>query len=141
MTSPQLRIVLVDSDHFQRMSIEKNLSCLGYHRVAPVSSLSELMTLMDNAVGVFDLLVINEHLAHVEGVRLDQLLCEYSCVQHSLVYKGAELQSVPDVHTLYSDCHFTASGVPDRPVLAQVMSRIEMHVASHAYNSSVCAMR
>jgi hypothetical protein len=53
MASPQLRIVLVDADQSRRMSIEKNLSRLGYHQVLPVCSLMELFVVLDNAIEAF----------------------------------------------------------------------------------------
>jgi hypothetical protein len=123
MATPQLRIVLVDADHSRRMSIEKNLSCLGYHRVLPVCSLNELFVILDNAIDTFDLVVANEEIASISGIKLDHVLHHYTCVKYSLIYKGVELQ-VP--HSLFSSSQFTASGIPDRPVLELVMSRIEM---------------
>lgn len=127
MPTPQMRIVLVDTDQSRRMSIEKNLSHLGYHRVLPLSSLKEFFVLLDNAIEAFDLVVIHEEIAQATGFNLDQVLRDCAFIKHSLIYKGAELQMG---QSLFSTRHFVASGVPDRPVLAQVVGRIERQVAS-----------
>lgn len=135
MINPRLRIVLVDTDHSRRLSIEKNLGHLGYYRVVPVSSLHELMALMDNAVDVFDLLVINEDVLSVAGIRLEKFLHEYSCLRHSLIYKSTELHVFPGTQAMFPSSRFFASGVPDQPVLAQVMNRLEVPSGSDFYNS------
>ena len=133
MINPRLRIVLVDTDHSRRLSIEKNLGQLGYYRVVPISSLHELTALMDNAIDVFDLLVINEDVVRVAGIGLEKILHDYSCIRHSLTYKSAELHVLPGTQSLFPLCRFFASGVPDQPVLAQVMSRLEAPAASEFY--------
>lgn len=135
MINPRLRIVLVDTDHSRRLSIEKNLGQLGYYRVIPVSSLHELMALMDNAIGVFDLLVINEDVVCVAGIRLENILRDYSCIRHSLIYKSVELHVFPGTYGMFPSSRFFASGVPDQPVLAQVMNRIEVPAVSDVYSS------
>lgn len=134
MINPRLRIVLVDTDHSRRLSIEKNLGQLGCYRVIPVSSLHELMALMDNAIGVFDLLVINEDVVCVAGIRLENILRDYSCIRHSLIYKSVELHVFPGTYGMFPSSRFFASGVPDQPVLAQVMSRLEESAGSEVYN-------
>lgn len=137
MINPRLRIVLVDTDHSRRLSIEKNLGHLGCYRVIPVSSLHDLMALVDNAIDVFDLLVINEDVVHVAGIRLEKILSDYSCVRHSLIYKSAKLHVFPSTQTMFSSSVFFASGVPDQAVLAQVMNRLEVPERSGFYNPLV----
>jgi hypothetical protein len=50
MANPWLRILLVDEDHSTRMNIEKNLASLGYHRFAPLSSLHDLLMIIDSTL-------------------------------------------------------------------------------------------
>lgn len=107
------------------MSIEKDLGYLGYHRVVPVSSLQALIVLLDNAIDTFGLLVINEETVQAAGAGFNQLLADYACIRHSLMYKGATLQVSPGTHTLFPRYGFIASGVPDRSILAQVMKQID----------------
>lgn len=132
MSNPRLRIVLVEADHSRRMSIEKVLSHLGYHRIVPVSSQQELIVLLENAVDVFDLLIINEQIMRTVGERGKNLLSEYPCLKHSLIYHGAQLQVAHGIGTgsVNPQCDFIASGVPDRPVLERVMA----HVSAKAAN-------
>jgi hypothetical protein len=60
MVNPKLRILLVDEEHSRLVSIEENLSGLGYSRVAPLTSLRELLVILDNALSPFDLLIIHQ---------------------------------------------------------------------------------
>lgn len=128
MSNPRLRIALVDSDATRRMSIEKDLGHLGYHRVVPVDSLKVLITLLDNARDVFDLLVINEETVRAAGAQFKQMLEEYACVRHSLIYQGVTLQAFPDNPVTAQRCGFIASGVPDRSILARVMNRVDVQI-------------
>ena len=89
---------------------------------------------MDNAIGVFDLLVINEDVVCVAGIRLENILRDYSCIRHSLIYKSVELHVFPGTYGMFPSSRFFASGVPDQPVLAQVMSRLEESAGSEVYN-------
>lgn len=125
MKNPRLRIVLVDSDFDRRLSVEKNLSYLGYHRVVPLNSLRDLFVLLDNAVDVFDLLVVSGDVVLRAGIRLDQILHDYSCIKHSLVYQSTVLDGFPIATTSSSRCAFAASGVPDRRIMEQVMSVVD----------------
>lgn len=125
MSNPRLRIVLVDTDPGRRMSIEKDLGSLGYHRIVPVSSLPELIALLDNALDVFDLLVINAETVGDAGTGFNQLMDEYSCVRHSLIYQGSVLQMLPFTNIRFKRYGFLASGVPDRSNLKHVMSRVD----------------
>lgn len=134
MASPKLRIMLVDTDHSRRMMVEKNLSHMGYHRVLPVASLTELMALLENAVAVYDLVVVNEDIALTAGFSIDQCLRDSACVKHSLIYKNPELQRG---RSLVSACHFIASGVPDRPILTQVMRHVEERIEQGLANMGV----
>lgn len=125
MSNPRLRIVLVDTDSTRRMSIEKDLGHLGYHRVVPLPSLQALIVLLDNAIDMFDLLVVNEETVRAAGPGFKPLLAEYACIRHSLIYKGATLQVFPGTNTLFAQHGFIASGVPDRSILAQVMKQVD----------------
>jgi hypothetical protein len=60
MVNPKLRILLVDEEHSRLVIIEKHLSGLGYSRVAPLTSLRELLVILDNALSPFDLLIIHQ---------------------------------------------------------------------------------
>lgn len=125
MSNPRLRIVLVDADPARRMSIEKDLGYLGYHRVVPLSSLQALIVLLDNAIDVFGLLVVHEETVQAAGAVFNQLLAEYACTRHSLIYKGATLEVYPAGNSQLPRHGFVASGIPDRSILAQVMKQID----------------
>lgn len=125
MANPWLRILLVDEDHSTRMNIEKNLASLGYHRVAPLSSLRELLTIIDSALCTFDLLIINEAILKRAGPILDQGIRGYPDIRHSLIYQRASLHFSPFVDYSTSAMNFTLSGPPDRDAISQIMAFID----------------
>ncbi|MGY2339446.1 histidine kinase [Pseudomonas sp. SDO5532_S415] len=125
MANPWLRILLVDEDHSTRMNIEKNLASLGYHRVAPLSSLHELLVIIDSALCTFDLLIINEAVLKRAGPILDQGIRGYPDIRHSLIYQDASLHFSPFVDCSMSAMNFTLSGPPDRASINQVMNFID----------------
>ncbi|HBP0288016.1 response regulator [Pseudomonas aeruginosa] len=88
MPTPSLRILIVESEYLQRLSIERMLNQCGYHRVAPVSSFEELLTIIGHAVDPFDLLVINSALTVDSGISLEDF-CRYCPnIRHALIYEG-----------------------------------------------------
>jgi len=54
------RILIADEQHFFRLRIERTLNQLGFHRIAPVQSVMELLRLVEYADDPFDALIINE---------------------------------------------------------------------------------
>lgn len=92
------------------------------------------MVLVDNVINVFDLLVINEGLVHVVGMIFENVLNDYLCVRHTLVYKCVELNDFSSAQATFSSSCFFASGVPDQPVLAPVMSRLCVPTRNETWN-------
>jgi hypothetical protein len=58
-----LRIMIADPEHSQRLRLERDFNCQGYYAIAPVSSLKEMLTLLEYGNAVFDLVVVNASLA------------------------------------------------------------------------------
>lgn len=62
MIHKDLRILIADPQHFQRMMIERSFNRFGYYRIAPVQSLIELLTLVDCECTTFDVVLVNADL-------------------------------------------------------------------------------
>lgn len=88
MPTPYLRILIVDDQPAQRLSIEKMLNQQGYHRIAPVETFAELLAMVENAVEPFDLLVINSALGAGATFSLDDFFINCPAIRHTLVYDG-----------------------------------------------------
>lgn len=88
MPTPYLRILIVDDQPAQRLSIEKMLNQQGYHRIAPVETFSELLAMVENAVEPFDLLVMNSALGAGITFNLDDFFMNCPAIRHTLVYDG-----------------------------------------------------
>lgn len=132
MANPRLRIVLVDTELSARINLEKNLSRLGYHRVAPLSSLHELLIVIDNAACAFDLLVISDAVLNSAGAATAQAVRSAAAIRHMLVYQGAELQLATWVDPSKPTLNFALSCPPDQTSIQRVMSVVDAsREASH----------
>lgn len=96
MINKALRILIADSQHFHRMKIERLFNSLDYYRVAPVQSLTELLTLVDYGCEPFDVVVINAELA-AGSLDLLGFFLDNPQVRQVLIYNDgtAPLQAVP----------------------------------------------
>ncbi|PQZ91460.1 MULTISPECIES: hypothetical protein [Pseudomonas] len=63
MIKKNLRIMIVDPRHHERLRLERDFNRQGYYAIAPVSSLDEMRALLDYGNLRFDLVVINPDLA------------------------------------------------------------------------------
>ncbi|QJI31259.1 response regulator [Pseudomonas sp. ADAK18] len=88
MPTPSLRILIVDDQPAQRLSIEKMLNQQGYHRIAPVATFAELLAMVEGAIEPFDLLVINSALGADATFNLDDFFRNCPAIRHTLVYDG-----------------------------------------------------
>ncbi|CRM80235.1 MULTISPECIES: response regulator [unclassified Pseudomonas] len=125
MPTRSLRILIADHVHLQRLNLERMLNHCGYHRVAPVSSLEELLAMIDHAIEPFDLLLINS--AFVGGAMLDlEAFCQ-DCpsVHHALIYEGLPLavpkaEGKPPARVIKK-----LPGVPDTAAIKGFMDQID----------------
>ncbi|QQZ39513.1 hypothetical protein IF690_15745 [Pseudomonas sp. SK3(2021)] len=125
MPTPSLRILIVENEHLQRLSIERMLNQYGYHRVAPVSSFDELLAMTDHAVEPFDLLVINSALAVGAGINLEDFCHRCPCIRNALIYEGTPVpvpvaEEEPGYRVVKK-----LSGVPDSETIKSLMSEID----------------
>lgn len=130
MGNPKLRILLVDEEYSRLVSIEKNLSGLGYSRVAPLTSLRELLVILDNALYPFDLLIIHQAVLDRAGEVLAQSVRSSPAIKHLLVYQGSTLQVFSTVESSPSSMRLALPCPPDRESIRQVMGfidRAELH--------------
>lgn len=125
MANPRLRILLVDEEHSRRMKIEKTLAGLGYSRVAPLSSMRELLVVLDNTLSRFDLLVINEAVLSSAGMMLEQRVRGCSEIMNLLVYKRGNLPLSPVSNAPVLSLNFSLSCLPDRESIQQVMKIVD----------------
>lgn len=125
MADPRLRILLLDAIHFRRMGIEKSLSALGYSRVAPLASLRELLVVMDNALCVFDLLIINASVLSHAGAVIEHSIRNCPAIKHLLVYQDSERLALPATESSTVVTVFTLPYPPDPESIRRIMGLID----------------
>lgn len=108
MIHKDLRILIADPQHFQRMMIERSFNRLGYYRIAPVQSLIELLTLVDSECATFDVVLVNAGLG-AGALDLAGYFLDNPQVRHSLIYN----EPLSDV------------AAPDLQTIECLMSRVE----------------
>ncbi|WP_122300652.1 hypothetical protein [Pseudomonas azotoformans] len=124
MPTRSLRILIADHAHLQRLNLERMLNHCGYHRVAPVASLEELLLIIEHAVDPFDLLVINSAFVGTATLDLEALCRECPCVRHALIYEGLPMMSAaegkPPARVIKK-----LPGVPDAAAIKGFMDQID----------------
>ncbi|MGY2292683.1 histidine kinase [Pseudomonas sp. SDO528_S397] len=125
MPTSSLRILVVDTLHERCLSIEKMLNHQGYHRIAPVTSLDELLTMVENAVTPFDLLVVNSALTGTSASSLVALFRYCSAVRHTLIYESPPLDPLTLLPAPGSKTIKTLAHPPDHETIKAFMQAID----------------
>lgn len=125
MVNPKLRILLVDEEHARLVGMEKNLSRLGYNRVAPLTSLRELLVILDNALTPFDLLIIHEAVLNNAGQVLGQSVRSSRAIKHLLVYRADTIQIFCTIESSPLSMRFALPCPPDQEAIRQLMDIVD----------------
>ncbi|WP_277761061.1 response regulator [Pseudomonas sp. A34-9] len=125
MPTPSLRILVVDDQPAQRLSIEKMLNQQGYHRIAPVETIAELLAMIEYAIEPFDLLIINSALGTDITFDLDDFLLNCPAIRHALVYDGLLLGEHVSISTLQSRVIKKLLRAPDERTIISFMQAID----------------
>lgn len=85
------RILIADEQHFFRLRIERVLNQLGYHRIAPVQSITELRRLVDYAYAPFDVLILNEKFSNQNSFASLAFCLDSPQILSALIYGSEKL--------------------------------------------------
>ena len=89
MKTRQPRIMIIENDMFQRLSIEKMLNGLGYYAVTCMSSAAEVFSVLSYASNAFDLVIANRKLAADAEYDLKALFERHPFIRQALVYDSS----------------------------------------------------
>jgi hypothetical protein len=125
MINKALRILIADSQHFHRMKIERLFNSLDYYRVAPVQSLTELLTLVDYGCEPFDVVVVNAELApgslDLPGFFLNNLL-----VRQALIYNDDTAPLQPASGFAQENVQISQLALPSKQSISQLMALVDV---------------
>jgi len=124
LPNKSLRILIADTQHFYRMKIERLFNQLGYHRVAPVQGLEELLALLDYGSEPFDLVVVNAALA---GGKLDlpAFFIDHPQVRRALIYDGQQAQLVSIPRGAQQKIQLSDAALPDLASIQRLMAIVD----------------
>lgn len=125
MPTPSLRILIIDPEHLQRLSIEKMLNRNGYHRIAPLASFDELQIMVDRALEPFDLVVINTASVSETDICLEDFCLQCPFIRNALIYDGEPACIAVNDEPPVAGVFKRLSGVPDTGEIEKLMSRID----------------
>ncbi|MHC8308718.1 hypothetical protein ACYZUC_03780 [Pseudomonas sp. GT1P32] len=127
MTTPSLRILVVDAQHSRRLSIEKMFNVYGYYRIAPLESLKEFFMIIENAIEPFDLVVLNSAMYCDESLNIENFCRRSPSIRNVLIY-GEQPASFP-MMVLAGDYSFKLlcrlSSVPDHRAIKTLMELVD----------------
>jgi DNA-binding NarL/FixJ family response regulator len=130
VSNKALRILIADEQHFHRMNIERLFNQLDYFRVAPVSTLAEMLTLIEYGSESFDLVVINAAMAG-DAFDLPGFFRAHGQVRHALVY-GAPQAGLSAAQPGSGSLQSSAMSLPDLNLIRPLMARIDPLLAMPA---------
>ncbi|MFW9270463.1 response regulator [Pseudomonas sp. NR3] len=89
MPNKALRIMIADPEHYHRLQLERLFNHQGYFRIAPVSDVHELLTLVDCGCEPFDLVIVNASVAD-DALDLPGFFLDNPLVRHALIYNAQQ---------------------------------------------------
>lgn len=124
MSNKSLRILIADEQHFHRLRIERWFNQLGYHGVAPVQSLEELLILVEYASEPFDLMVVNAALADGKLDLLDFCL-DNRQLERVLIYDGEQARLPPIPACGQQKIQVSHALLPDLASIQRLMALVD----------------
>jgi hypothetical protein len=125
MANKRLRFMILESDHFQRLSIEKMLNQLGYYGVTGMGSTAEAVSALRYARQVFDLVIANADLVGGFDIGFDEYCQGNPYVRHSLVYESPESVFKPVLLATPRKIQTTLLRPPDSLSIRYLMQLVE----------------
>ena len=123
VSNKALRILIADEQHFHRMNIERLFNQLDYFRVAPVSTLAEMLTLIEYGSESFDLVLINAAMAS-DVLDLKGFFRSHAQVRHALVY-AAPQTGLTVAPAGFCSVQTSPMSLPDLSLIRPLMARID----------------
>lgn len=90
MINKARRIMIVDPRHLQRLRLERDFNQQGYYAIAPVSSLQEMLTVLEYGDYVFDLVLINASLVDDAGFYLPDFCQDNPAIREAFIYDAPQ---------------------------------------------------
>ncbi|MFL1561940.1 hypothetical protein ACI77J_11975 [Pseudomonas sp. O64] len=128
LSGKPLRILIADQYCAQREAIERDLSKLGYWRVAPVDCFEDLITLTHyspNAFERFDLVVISAELLLNAGINALDFCRDNPRLRHVLIYDPSREERIPKTFSERSAQRVRVIRMIDRRQLMDFLSLID----------------
>ncbi|MCQ6259217.1 response regulator [Pseudomonas sp. Q11] len=124
MPNKALRIMIADTQHAHRMRLEHLFNQQGYFRIAPVSGLQELLTLVEYGSEPFDLVVVNAGLAN-GALDLHDFILDNPQLRHAMIYNTPRGGLSPVTVARRPGMHLNPAPLPDLASLASLMQRVD----------------
>ncbi|AVU76283.1 chemotaxis protein CheY [Pseudomonas rhizophila] len=124
MPNKALRIMIADTQHAHRMRLEHLFNQQGYFRIAPVSGLQELLTLVEYGSEPFDLVVVNAGLAN-GALNLHDFILDNPQLRHAMIYNTPQVGLSSAAVARRPGMHLSTAQLPDLASLASLMERID----------------
>ncbi|VVO37580.1 response regulator [Pseudomonas fluorescens] len=125
MLNKALRILIADEQHFHRMKVERLLNQLGYFRIAPVSTVEELLSLVEYGCEPFDLLLISASMTAGFDLDLLAFCVDNEQIRRGFIYDGQHAQRAPIQARHRQKIQVSLAPTPDFESLRRLMRSID----------------
>lgn len=127
MPNKALRIMIADTHRSHRVELERLFNQQGYFRIAPVSDVQELLTLVEYGSEPFDLVVVNAGLAN-GALDLLGFFLDNPQVRHGMIYNSPQVGPLVTAARRPS-MHLNPAQLPDLASLRRLMVQVDREVS------------
>lgn len=131
MINKALRIMIADEQHFQRLSLERDFNHLGYYGIAPVSSLEEMLRLLEYGDTVFDLVLISASLSASSRFNLSGFCQDHPLIHTAFIYGLPECRWLEFGAPPHERVFLSTLALPEGMPIKRLISSIEPPTLSH----------
>ncbi|NVZ69147.1 chemotaxis protein CheY [Pseudomonas costantinii] len=139
MANKRLRIMILERNHLQRLSIEKMLNELGYYRIAVMRSSSEVFSVLRHTIEAFDLVIANRTLVADASSDFNTLCKEHPMVRHVVVYDCPAPAFTAEQSSTGVIIHTSLSHPPDSHSIRRLMRAVDSQVLLPVESASSAA--
>ncbi|MGY2041477.1 response regulator [Pseudomonas pergaminensis] len=125
MTNRALRIMIADPQYFQRLRLERDFNYQGYYAIAPVSSLEEMLSLLEYGDRPFDLVMINASLAASPRFNLLAFCLDHPSIRQAYIYDMPECRQAELSSQVKQRITLSSVQLPENLLIRRLLHKVD----------------
>jgi len=121
----KIKILIADTQHFNRLLIERRLNQLGLHRIAPVHDLNDMLKIIEYASTPFDIVIANTSFASKQ-LNLTEYFMDSAQVNNAFLYASKNTNKIYHPYNQQQKVKFNSSALPELDTLAELIALLPL---------------